>query len=310
MKDLFLSVLTAASLTPQPAPVVMPGVSARVPVQSVAVNDWYASGQIAESCQLQAQGTASDTAGADLEIACASDNKVLGNVSAHVAAQGWRQRRITISAEIKVDAMNASLWLKTQKKTQSGNTALMFDDDSEQNLLGSVDADGWQRRVITLPIAADATQVSFGVLLQGAGAVAVRNLQLHISQPGAMAAEVSQMLDTVIAIVKQQTQQRDDLSWQVLEPQLRLFASGAQSAAEVYPAIKYLLSRLHDKHSLLLTPEVAAALNQASASADQAADAHITIFTLPDGARLVLSRNASQPVLRTARNPVASEAMP
>jgi hypothetical protein len=88
----------------------------------------------------------------------------------------------------------------------------------------------------------------------------------------------------------------------VLEPQLRLFASGAQSGSEVYPAIKYLLSRLGDRQSLLLTPEVAAALRQFSAgAAEQSAATGVSVFTLPDGACLVLSRAAAESTLRTAR---------
>jgi hypothetical protein len=119
------------------------------------------------------------------------------------------------------------------------------------------------------------------------------------------------MLDAAIDIVKQQTIQRDDLAWQVLEPQLRLFTSGAQSAAEVYPAIKYLLSRLGDKQSLLLTPEVAATLNRVSpTSPEQANVAPIHVFTLPDGARLVLSRTPAAAAVRTARNQATTEALP
>jgi hypothetical protein len=316
MKGLILNVIAATSMTPSPpAPSMMSPVlvSARpAATQSLAVSDWYVSAQVAEGCRFQAEGVATDSSGANLAMTCAAGNPVVGNVSAQISAQGWRQRRITISAEIKVDdAMSASLWLKTQH----GNTALMFDDDSEQNLLSTTrTADGWERRVITLPIAADATQVRFGVLVQGTGAVTVRDLHLQISQPGAMSAEASQMLDAALAIVKQQTRQRDDLSWQVLEPQLRLFASGAQSAAEVYPAIKYLLSCLRDKRSLLLTSEVAAALNRTSAAdstqSGHAGDNHIEVFTLPDGARLVLSRMPLDPAVRTARTQQAIEALP
>jgi hypothetical protein len=149
------------------------------------------------------------------------------------------------------------------------------------------------------------------MLVQGRGALAVRALQLHVSQPGAISAEATQTLDAAIAVVKQQTMRRDDLAWQVLEPQLRLFASGAQNAAEVYPAIKYLLSRLGDKQSMLLTADIAAALNRVSPeSPEHAGDASITVFTLPDGARLVLSRSATETAVRTARNPAPIEALP
>jgi hypothetical protein len=308
MKGLLLSALVATASSPSPPIHSLMSSGRTIAPPALVASDWYISGQLADACSLQALGMVSDAAGADLDMTCTTTTGVMGNVSAHVVAQGWRQRRITVSAEIKVDeATTASLWLKTQR----GVATLMFDDDSEQNLLDVATADGWQRRVITLPIAADATEVSFGVLVQGGGALAVRNLRLNVSQPGAISADAAHMLDAAIDIVKQQTIQRDDLAWQVLEPQLRLFASGAQSAAEVYPAIKYLLSRLGDKQSLLLTPEVAATLNRVSpTSPEQANVAPIHVFTLPDGARLVLSRTPAAAAVRTARNQATTEALP
>lgn len=313
MNGLLLSALISVASTPSHqvtshiSPGPMAGLSS-VP-SSVVASDWYVSGQVADACKLQVRGLVTDASGADLDLACSQDGAVMGNVSARVAAQGWRQRRITVSAEIKVDeVLNASLWLKTQR----GTTALMFDDDSEQNLLNTTRTDdGWERRIITLPIAADATEVSFGVLVQGSGALAVRNMHLRVSRPGSMSTDATQLLDAALAIVKQQTLQRDDLSWRVLEPQVRLFASGAQRAAEVYPAIKYLLSQLGDRRSMLLTSEVAMALNRVSPmSGSDTRAAAITLFALPDGAQLVLTRSSAEPTLRTARTESDTEALP
>jgi hypothetical protein len=309
MKGLILSLLATTSMTP-----LQPVTSLTAPVrasgsQLAPVSEWSASGRVGQACELQVVGEATDLAGAALDVSCARDASVMGNVLAHLAAHGWRQRRATITAEIKAgDAMSASLWLKTQR----GTTTLMFDDDTEQNLLGATRTpDGWERRVITLPIAADATQISFGVLLQGSGTLELRDVRINISDLGAMSPAAAQLLDAAIDIVKHQTLQRDDLAWGVLEPQLRLFASGAQSTADVYPAIKYLLSRLGDKQSLLLTPDVAAALNRVSpALPDQEANAPVNIFALPDGASLVLSRTLAEQALRTAQNQMHPAALP
>jgi hypothetical protein len=142
-------------------------------------------------------------------------------------AQGWRQRRITISADIKAaDAMHASPWLKTQQQ----NKTLMFDDATEQDLLGTVAGDdGWVRRTITLPVAAEVTHVGFKGDV--AGCVALR-YAMCVSRCRARhdCPEAARLLNRPSASL-QQTQTRKDLAWQVLEPQLRLFASGAQSAA-------------------------------------------------------------------------------
>ncbi|MGC3982618.1 MAG: hypothetical protein QM808_15320 [Steroidobacteraceae bacterium] len=302
MQGLILSLLVSAAVAP-----AHPSAPVATPVRAIqaapAAGEWSFSGQADQSCELQFDGAVTDATGASLELQCAEQSQVLGNVQARIAAQGWRQRRVTLSAEIRVsEAMNASLWLKTQRQ----NTTLMFDDDTEQNLLDTTSEDGWVQRVITLPVAADATQISFGALLQGGGALQLRNVQVSVSDAGSIAPQAAQFLDAVINIVKQQTAQRDDLAWQVLEPQLRLFASGAQSTADVYPAIKYLLSRLGDKQSLLLTPEVAVALSQGRS----AAAADVQIFALPDGARLVLSRAVAKSAVRTAQNLGRIEALP
>lgn len=306
MKGVLFGLLASAAMTPgHPAGMVVspPRMWTQ---QTPLVSEWTFKGQANAECRLQTEGEVTDTAGAGLGLRCAEDTRMLGNVLARVPAQGWWQRRVTLSAEIRTDdAMNASLWLKTQH----GTATLMFDDDTEQSLLNTAQGeDGWGRRSVTLPVAADATQISFGVLLQGDGAVDVRGLRLTWSEPGMMAPEAAQWLETVIGIVRQQTGQRRDLSWAVLEPQLRLFASGAQSTAEVYPAIKYLLSQLGDRRSLLLAPQVAMALRRGGTAADM--DTSVNVFELPDGARLVLSRAPAEPTVRTAQNVSRSAALP
>ncbi len=299
MKGLLLGLLVSAAGTPDyPAPVTQRIAAVSLP----ASIEWVFNGQVDESCELQTDGEVTGL-GASVELACAAGAQLMGNLQASVPAQGWRQRRITISAEIRADAVSASLWLKTQHQHRTVTRTLMFDDATEQDLLSDATTeDGWVRRTITLPVAADATHISFGVLLQGADGIALRDVQMTVSEPGMIAPEAARLLDAAIDIVKQQTQGRSDLAWQVLEPQLRLFASGAQSSSDVYPAIKYLLSRLGDRQSLLLTPDVAAALRQFGAGSAGSTSAAVNVFSLPDGACLVLSRPVAGSTIRTARN--------
>lgn len=306
MKGLILGLLASMSMTPeQPAGLVAAPARA-VMNAGLSVSDWMLSSQLGQSCATQVSGTVVDPEGAVLSLSCATDTAVMGNVTGHLAAQGLKQRRVSISAELQAnDAMSASLWLKTQR----GSATLMFDDDTEQAVLtDAVDNGGWVRRTVTLPVAADVTQISFGVLLQGSGAVALRAVQVKVSEPGAIAPAAAQLLDAAIAIVRQQTQGRHDLAWQVLEPQLRLFAAGAQSSADAYPAIKYLLSCLGDRQSLLLTPAVAAAFRSAASAAGPAGA--VNLFALPDGAQLVLSRLPHEAELRTAQNLSRPAALP
>lgn len=324
MKGFVLSLLAATAafpsysgaslVTPAYAPLTMTQEftqpSARVSTSAPmavapTVSEWLFAGLAETGCELATDGTVLDEQGASVDVSCAQQARVMGNVQARMSAQGLRQRRVTLSVELQADdAMNVSLWLKTQRD----NKTLMFDDDTEQHLLNNQQSDGWVQRTITLPVASNATQISFGVLLQGGGAVQLRNVHVDVSDFGAIAPEATRLLDAAIDIVKQQTSARSDLSWSLLEPQLRLFASGAQTTAEVYPAIKYLLSRLGDKQSLLLTPEVATALSQATA--DVGNGSKVSVFALPDGARLVLAQTVAEPALRTAQNLARPEALP
>lgn len=62
------------------------------------------------------------------------------------------------------------------------------------------------------------------------------------------------VLDSAFAIVRAHSFWRDTVTWTDVEPKMRALAAGATSPAEVYPAIRFLLSRLGDHHSFLMLP--------------------------------------------------------
>jgi C-terminal processing protease CtpA/Prc len=64
----------------------------------------------------------------------------------------------------------------------------------------------------------------------------------------------AQVLDAAISITKKNALRRNDVAWVVVEPALRAMAAGAETSADVYPAIRYLLEQLGDHHSFLLPP--------------------------------------------------------
>lgn len=277
--------------------------SSHLPLQA---SEWTFNGA-ASACTLESEGRATDKFGAELSVQCPQDAQVFGNVVAKLPADAVHQRRITITAEVRVSAgMDASLWLKTTRD----NATLLFENDAEQSLSAVTGDDGWAPRSLSVAVAADATSVSYGVLLQGGGAVAVRNLHVTVSEQGATSPAAQVVLNAALAIVRQQTVTRTDIAWRVLETEVRLFASGAQQTADVYPAIKYLLAQLGDNRSLLLTPELAAAFDHhtepaphESTTANTASgNKPIRIFTLPDGANLILSATTADLDSRVARN--------
>jgi hypothetical protein len=248
----------------------------------------------AAQCQLQAEGSVLDDAGADVTVDCTGVQGLVGNVQLALPTTSLQQRRVTLIAEMNSDdTLLASVWLKTAH----GQQTLMFEDDAEQMLFGGQTVDGWQVRRLTLPVDVPATELRLGVLLQGHGKMSLRNVRVQVSEPGAMSSDALTYLDNVLTLLKQQTTDGNAAQWLSLEPQMRLLSSGAQTTADVYPAIRYALAALGDRRNMLLTPEIARAIHSDAQSQDGSSATRTLL--LSDGAQLVL---ANLSILRTAQN--------
>lgn len=263
---------------------------------ATAAGDWqftgHADSEAAPACDVEVQGDVLEASGADVQLTCNTANTYIGNLQLMLPARTLHQRRVMLVAELKSDdTLLASMSLKALHDHQT----LMFEDDTEQAMLGNDVADGWQLRQLSLPIDVTTSQVRLGVLLQGNGKLALRNVHLVVSEPGVISEAAVTYLDHVLALLKQQTVERHDLHWYALEPQMRVLASGAQTTAEVYPAIRYALAAIGDRRNMLLTPQVVQALH-ASANNEAGTTRRLA---LSDGAQLVLAPMAP---LRTAQN--------
>ena len=53
---------------------------------------------------------------------------------------------------------------------------------------------------------------------------------------------------------------RSEVAWSAVEPRVRAYAAGSETSADVYPAIRYLLSELGDHHSFLSPPSQTTAM--------------------------------------------------
>ena len=58
-----------------------------------------------------------------------------------------------------------------------------------------------------------------------------------------------EVLDAAITIAKNNSLHRNTLAWGTIEPKVRALAAGAETSADVYPAVRYLLAQLGDNHS-------------------------------------------------------------
>ena len=217
-------------------------------------SDWWVGGGAANGYVMEANGRATDPEGATIVLRSSTDAPAgFGTTGSRLSAETLRQRRVTISGELQTrGAGGASLWLRVD----AASTMLMLDNGSDQAIHGDAD---WTRRSVSLPVPPEATDIVFGVLLQGKGSVSVRKLRFEVSAPLSantlLAAPAREVLEAAISITKKNALRRNEVQWDVVEPRVRALAAGAEKSSDVYPAVKYLLAQLGDHHSFLLPPK-------------------------------------------------------
>ena len=168
-----------------------------------------------------------------------------------------RGRLVRLSAELRTrSAIRAWLWLRVDSGLRRWAITNTWDDAMQGTT-------GWARREVVLPVTADAQQVTFGVQLVGGGEVSVRHLRVEVLAPvradAPPAPPARATLDSAISLARRHSIWRDTVSWDVVVPEVRAFAAGAQTPRDVYPALRLLASRLGDRHSFLMEPRAAAA---------------------------------------------------
>ncbi|HET9370685.1 MAG TPA: S41 family peptidase [Vicinamibacterales bacterium] len=201
-----------------------------------------------------ASGSVTHQAGAILSLGVlkpATPNSIV-TISSRIPAETFRGRRVTIRGEMLTrGAGAASLWMRIDR--QGGS--LFLDNGLDRAVKGDSE---WTPFATSLPVPASASIAIFGVILQGGGAVEVRALKFEIgaalTADAPVAPQAQAVLDAAIDLVKTKALKRDALDWATLGPELRALAGGAERSAEVYPAIRYLLAALGDRHSFLMPP--------------------------------------------------------
>ena len=231
--------------------------------QPPSLDGWRVGTGASGGVVVDTAGRATDAAGATLSVkasATAGDPASgFASVSAVLAADTLSQRRVRVSGEIRTRDVGrgAALWLRMDG---AAGTALLLDNGMDDALKGTSE---WTARAVVLPVPAATQRVVYGVLLQGGGAADVRRLRIEALPLPAADAPLGEsaraVLDSALTLVRRYALWRDTVSWAVVEPEVRALARGAQEAREVYPAIRYLLSRLGDRHSFLQSARVSTA---------------------------------------------------
>lgn len=230
----------------------MCGVSAPLASQQSTAT-WRLGGTAANAYSMTAAGSALDRAGATLTLRSDSAApSVFGTVASVVVADSFRLRRVRIIADIDAKGVTggASPWIRAD----GPNGMLVLDNGTDQALSGTAS----RHFEITVYVPTDATSLIFGLLVRGRGEATARGLRLEArpipAANGALAAPAQRELDSAIALVRARSLWRDTVTWSVVERDVRAMAAGAETAEDIYPAIRLLLARLGDHHSFLMKP--------------------------------------------------------
>jgi hypothetical protein len=219
----------------------------------------WARDTVAGAYLVEAVGSVLDPPGATISIRSLNTGAAgSGMAASSLSADSVRNRRVTLSADLQTRGATegALLWLRVD----GGATVSLLDNGFDRPVRGDAD---WTSRSVSLPVPADATSVAFGVMMSGGGSVSVRNLRvasgLAFSSDSPLTPAARNVLDTAIALIKEQALRRDAVAWDVVEPRVRALAAGAERTSDVYPAIRYLIRQLDDHHSRLTIPSQTAA---------------------------------------------------
>jgi C-terminal processing protease CtpA/Prc len=203
----------------------------------------------------EASGSVLDENGATATLRAAqapTGTNAFGSISMPIPAAAHRLHRVTLTGDLSSTDVTggASLWIRIDSAT---GAMFSLDNGAADMLKGTATGS----RSVTALVPPDAATIIAGVLLRGSGAMTARNVRLSSSALDSakpMSPEAATVLNTAIKEVKDKALKAPSIDWATVEPTVRAFASGASQTSETYPAIRYLLSALGDRHSSLMPP--------------------------------------------------------
>ena len=179
-----------------------------------------------------------------------------GSISLLLPADTLRLRRMVVTGEVRAAGRpNSSALILLNASNPIARTS------TNANVRLTPADSQWSTRELQLIISRTTTQVMLGITALGGSEIEVRNLRMVVRDLPAATTPLSDVaraeLDSALSIVRRSAYWRDTVTWSAVEPDVRAFAAGAQTAADVYPAIRELLLRLGDHHSFLMPAQQA-----------------------------------------------------
>lgn len=135
---------------------------------------WLQTGD-ARTCQGRVVSASSAPSANVFSLDCQPGTAGFSTLMQQVAGTDYAGKRVRLSAQLRAEQLAAwgGLWMRAD----SGQRATAFDNMYNRPLRGSF---GWQPAEVVLDIPADATTLSFGFLLHGAGQLQATQFKLEV----------------------------------------------------------------------------------------------------------------------------------
>jgi len=135
---------------------------------------WLQTGD-AKTCEGQVVPASGAPSAKVFSLDCKSGTSGFSTLMQQVAGTDYAGKRVRLSAQLRADQLAAwgGLWMRVD----SGQRVSGFDNMYNRPLRGSF---GWQEAEVVLDVPADATTVSFGFLLHGAGQLQATQFKLDV----------------------------------------------------------------------------------------------------------------------------------
>jgi hypothetical protein len=141
----------------------------------------------------------------------------------------------------------------------------------------------WQSYEVRVRVDDDAATIGLGFMLQGRGTVWVDSASFGVVNESELAPAtpvVERFVGEALGHMKQLSVRRDSIDWSKLEERMHLWARGATTTADYYPALRQALRQLGDNHSFHMPPQQTQQMRTAGGTAENPAP---TVQALPNG---------------------------
>ncbi len=204
--------------------------------------------------QIEGRGTPLDEAGAQVAVVAVDAVETeFGGAITRIDAEPFLEKQLVLSAGLATRgaASGASIWIRVDGEAETLEFA------SSQSYPVSA-GQAPVRREVALRVPPGASGIVFGVVLQGGGTLEASHLRLRIDDVPPSRATAGQVLDSAIAIIRENALHAERADWRSLAATLaEQHGNDARAAEAAYPAIRQLLAALGDGHSLFIPPSEA-----------------------------------------------------